>query len=347
MGGIDILDELGKEQILESSDSNLELSDSQLEYLKEFEISPKEWRELSGEQKGELIHDIRNRLEEINVNRFIEQDKVIKEAYNTEMLGEFRKQVCQEKMEQLDNLNNAAQLSLEDLKSECPEFFEQVQRMDLRLGNNNPDGIMNTMVYVRLENGDVVAYSTHEAYSNSKMVYSEGTIFARSGGSLKGDNNLNEFINTTELVPDTEYVIDGRSIYEVDSQGRVFKESTVYTSDYDTKLERSTDNQAMIRNGKDGLENDESSHTVPKCLGGPNEAINQTPMLSDINHGEGSDWAGTERKLTVATEHEEISFVEHFFHYDGDSKRPSSVDCYCEIGEGHPLSLSFNNLESE
>lgn len=53
---------------------------------------------------------------------------------------------------------------------------------------------------------------------------------------------------------DTLYVIDGRSLYETDSQGRIHKESTVYSPDYDVKLERASDNQAMIRNGKDGME---------------------------------------------------------------------------------------------
>ncbi len=347
MGGLDILDETGKGSSLEDSTSNFELSESQREYLGELAVSPEEWHEMSDSQKSEAIHDVRDRMEEIGVDGMLEQDKAVKETCNTEMLGEFLEQVFQEKTEQLDNLENATPLSLEELKSKCPELYEQVQRMESRLGNNHPEGIMNTMQYAQLENGDFVAYSTHGAYSNSRMVYSEGIVYARSGGNLDGDSNLNEFINTTELMPDTAYVIDGRSIYETDSQGRVIKESTVYTSEFATKLERATCNQSMIRNGKDGIENDESSHTVPKCLGGPNEAINQTPMRSDINHGEGSDWADAERKLAAATENGETSFVEHTFHYEGDSKRPSSVDCDCEIGNEKPTSLSFDNSKEE
>lgn len=347
MNGLDYIDETGAKSSMEDSAANFELSESQQEYLGELEISPAEWREMTDNEKTEAVRDIRDRLEEIGADNVLEQDKAIQETFAPEILGEFRQQVFQEKTEQLDKLENAAPLSLEELKSECPELYEQVQRMDSRLGNDNPEGIMNTMQYAKLENGDFVAYSTHEAYSNSRMVYSDGIVYAKSGGSRDGDNNLDEFINTPVLMPDTAYIIDGRSVYETDSQGREIKESTVYTSDFDVKLERATVNQAMIRNGKDGIENDESSHTVPKCLGGPNEAINQTPMRSDINHGEGSEWADAERKLAAATENGETSFVEHNFHYEGDSKRPSSVDCTSKIGSEEPVSLSFDNCETE
>lgn len=345
MGGLDYIDETGAKSSMEDFAPNLELSESQQEYLAELSVSPEKWCEMTDSEKTENVHDIRDRLEEIGADNILEQDRAIKDTFSQEILGEFRQQVFHEKTEQFDKLENATPLSLDELKSECPELYEQVQRMNPRLANNHPEGIMNTMQYARLENGDFVAYSTHEAYSNSRMVYSDGVVYAKSGGSRDGDNNLDEFINTPVLMPDTAYIIDGRSVYETDSQGRVIKESTVYTSDYDVKLDRATVNQAMIRNGKDDIENDESSHIVPKCLGGPNEAINQTPMRSDINHGEGSDWADAERKLAAATNNGETSYVEHNFRYEGDSKRPNSVDCNSKIGEDTPISLSFDNSE--
>lgn len=346
MNGLDYIGEIGAKFSMEDFASNFELSESQQEYLRELEVSPTEWHEMTDNEKTEAVRDIRERLEEMGIDNVLEQDKAIQDTFAPEILGEFRQQVFREKTEQLEKLENVTPLSLEELKSVCPQLYEQVQRMDYRLGNDCPDGIMNTMQYAKMENGDFVAYSTHEAYSNSRMVYSDGIVYAKSGSSRDGDNNLNEFINTPVLMPDTAYIIDGRSVYETDNQGRVIKESTVYTSDFDVKLERATDNQAMIRNGKDGIENDESSHTVPKCLGGPNEAINQTPMRSDINHGEGSEWARAERRLAVETENGKTSFVEHKFHYEGDSKRPCSVNCTGKIGDEPPVSLSFDNSET-
>ena len=345
MVGLDYnyIDETGAKTSLDDVASNYELSKSQKEYLTELNVSPEEFKEMSDGQKEDLCHDIRDRLEEIEVYSVMAQDKAIKDTCCSEILGEFRQQVFKEKLNQLNDLEKATPLSIEVLKLECPELYNQVQRMNSRLGNNNPDGIMNTMQYALLENGDFVAYNNIKAYSNSRMVYSEGVVYAKSGGSKNGASNLNEFINTPILQSDTLYVIDGRSLYETDSQGRIHKESTVYSPDYDVKLERASDNQAMIRNGKDGMENDESSHTVPKCLGGPNEAINQTPMLKDINHGEGSKWADCERELVNATDEGNTSVVEHTFYYEGESKRPASVECDFIICTENQQTLSFDN----
>ena len=174
MVGLDYnyIDETGAKTSLDDVASNYELSKSQKEYLTELNVSPEEFKEMSDGQKEDLCHDIRDRLEEIEVYSVMAQDKAIKDTCCSEILGEFRQQVFKEKLNQLNDLEKATPLSIEVLKLECPELYNQVQRMNSRLGNNNPDGIMNTMQYALLENGDFVAYNNIKAYSNSRMVYS-------------------------------------------------------------------------------------------------------------------------------------------------------------------------------
>lgn len=101
MDGLDVLDEIGKEHSLEGSFDNFNLSKSQQEYLSEFNVSSEEWEEMSGKQQDQTIHDVRDRLEEIGADGMLEQDKVIKDTFNVEIQGEFRKQVFQEKWNNL------------------------------------------------------------------------------------------------------------------------------------------------------------------------------------------------------------------------------------------------------
>ena len=347
MKGLDYSDETGRKTSVELPAPGVELTDARKSYLGELSVKPEQWSEMPSAQWRETVCGLRDRLEEMGITDVLEQDKAIRDTCSPEVLSEFRREVSEEEMDRLENLENATPLTLDELKTECPELHGQVLRMDERLGNNHPEGIMNTMEYARLENGDYVAYSTNPMYSNSRMVYSGGVVYAKSGGSLCGDNNLNEFINTPKLMPNTVYWVDGRSLYETDSRGRVERVSTVYTADYDVKNERATDNQRMIREGKDGLGVDESSHSVQKSLGGPNEAINQMPVRSDINHGEGSEWAARERRLAEAVDDGQAALVELRFRYEGDTGRPHSVESDAVIGGERQDTLVLDNRLEE
>lgn len=345
MNGIEYIDETGKNTSLEDVKSKFELSDSQKDYLKELNVNPADWEGLSEQSKKETVADLKDRMEEMGISSVKEQDQALQETYSKEIVGEFRKEVSDEKLEQLNHLENATPLSLEELKEKCPELYNQIEKMNKRLGNDCEDGIMNTLRYAELENGDIVAYSTNDMYSNSKMVYSDGTVYAKSGGA-KGSDNLNEFINTAKLMPETTYCVDGRSMYETDNQGRVEKVTTVVTDTYEEKLDRGQDQQEMIRQGKGAIEDDESCHFVPHCLGGPNEAINQAPMLREINRGEGSEWRTRENNLKKATDAGSTSWIEQHFSYEGDSKRPSIIEYGGEIDGEKQETLTFNNKVS-
>ena len=91
MVGLDYnyIDETGAKTSLDDVASNYELSKSQKEYLTELNVSPEEFKEMSDGQKEDLCHDIRDRLEEIEVYSVMAQDKAIKDTCCSEILGEF------------------------------------------------------------------------------------------------------------------------------------------------------------------------------------------------------------------------------------------------------------------
>ena len=95
---------------------------------------------------------------------------------------------------------------------------------------------------------------------------------------------------------------------------------------------------AYIRDSKDGVPGDESSHSVPYCLGGPNEAINQTPMRADINRGSGSEWNKTEREIN-----NDVNEVEHTYSYSTDTARPTDITLSTRLGDSESISIEFDN----
>ena len=112
MVGLDYnyIDETGAKTSLDDVASNYELSKSQKEYLTELNVSPEEFKEMSDGQKEDLCHDIRDRLEEIEVYSVMAQDKAIKDTCCSEILGEFRQQVFKEKLNQLNDLEKATRV---------------------------------------------------------------------------------------------------------------------------------------------------------------------------------------------------------------------------------------------
>ena len=214
--------------------------------------------------------------------------------------------------------------------------------MGERLANDCEDGIMNNIKYYKLDNGDFVLIHDAENAPNTKAVFSEGCVYAESGALKNGNHGLNEVLNTPRAASNTTYFVDGRSAYEHDSEGRLIKESTVYTKEFEDKSDRGS-NQAYIRDSKDGAPGDESSHSVPYCLGGPNEAINQTPMRADINRGAGSEWNRTERELNNAVNDGKIVYVEHIYSYETNTSRPSGITLSVRTGETERDTIEFDN----
>lgn len=323
-----------------------ELSVEKREYINELDIPASDWENLSQEEKAEIISDVKNRLEEIGIVDVEGQDRALRECHcSPELLGEFRKKMYNEKMSAIDNIECHQELTIAELKDECPQMYETVQRMNERLANDAPDGIMNTLHFYKTVNGDYVLVSDLPDYENTQMVISDGVVYAKTGCNIDNGpngNKFNECLNTIKLLPNTTYVIDGRSVYEHDSQGRLMKETTVYTSEFSEKGERDTGSQKRLRDGKNGVEGDESSHSVPKCLGGSHESINQVPVKADINHGEGSEWRFNEDKVRTAVQDGKTVYVEHTYTYEGNSKRPVDIECETRI-EDSKTNLKLSN----
>lgn len=335
---------------IEQSQESLELSDSQKEYISELDSDPEGWEGMSKEEILERGEDVQNRLEELGITDVESQDKILRDFASPELLGAFRENEFKQKIESSSNLENAQQLSLEEVKEQCPQMYETVELMNKRLANEEPDGIMNTLHYYRTEEGDFMLKSDHPEYANTRMIISDNVIYAETGCNAKGglySNYFNECINNERGTSNTFYLIDGRSVYEHDSQGRLVSESTVYTSEFNDKVARGTDYQNAIKNSKDGVEGDESSHSVPHCLGGSNESINQVPVKAEINHGEGSEWSANERNVVNAVNQGNTVFVEHTYEYEGLSNRPSSLTCSTRIEQEKHPTLEFDNSPVE
>lgn len=333
---------------IELSGNQEGISDFAKDYLQELNINSEEWENLSENERKDVVANLRERIEEFGCVKLENQDKALRESdILPEILGEFRSEIFSEKISELKQCNSGNEISKDQFMEECPEGAQIVEMMDERLANDCEDGIMNNIKYYKLDNGDYALISNVEYASNTKAVFSDGSVYAKSGCLLEGNMGPNEVLNTPRAASNTTYFVDGRTVYEHDSLGRLVSETTVYDKDFEWKSDRSSLNQSYIRKGKDGIEGDESSHSVPYALGGPNEAINQTPMREDINRGSGSEWNKAEREITKAVYDDKTVFVEHLYSYEGNSARPTDISLSTKIGNEKIESIHFDNRVSE
>jgi len=328
---------------LESTDDLEDLSESFKSYLQELNATSDEWQNLSNSDKGIIISDFKERLDEMGFENPEQQDRALRAAeILPEIIGEFREELFSDKISEIEQCSPSNEITKEQFMQECSEGAEIVSMMDERLANDCEDGIMNNIKYYKLDNGDFVLIHDAENAPNTKAVFSEGCVYAESGALKNGNQGLNEVLNTPRAASNTTYFVDGRTAYEHDLEGRLIKESTVYTQEFEYKSDRGS-NQAYIRDSKDGVPGDESSHSVPYCLGGPNEAINQTPMRADINRGSGSEWNKTEREINNAVNEGKTVYVEHTYSYSTDTARPTDITLSTRLGDSESISIEFDN----
>lgn len=328
---------------LECNDNFEGLSESSKSYLQELNATSDEWQNLSDSDKEIIISDFKERLDEMGFEKPEQQDCALREAeILPEIIGRFREELFTDKISEIEQCSPSNEITKEQFMQECSEGAEIVSMMDGRLANDCEEGIMNNIKYYKLDNGDFVLIHDAENAPNTKAVFSEGCVYAESGALIDGNQGLNEVLNTPRAASNTTYFVDGRTAYEHDLEGRLIKETTVYTQDFEYKSDRGS-NQAYIRDSKDGVPGDESSHSVPYCLGGPNEAINQTPMRADINRGAGSEWNKTEREINNAVNDGKTVYVEHTYSYETHTSRPSGVTLSVRTGETGCNTIEFDN----
>ena len=239
----------------------------------------------------------------------------------------------------------AERISLEELREISPELAAQIDRMQKRLGNNCPDGIMNTFEYFKTADGNIVVRSNSQDFRNSHIIVIGYDAYC-SAGDRNDDNHLNEFINEKILMKNFTYDIDRHLTYMTDDLGRVVYLKEVYFNG-ETYLEevylngktteRSSDtrkyhqnNLNSIRDSKDGRSGglDHAGHLVAYNFNGPTEGINIVPMSKELNKGE---WRKMESKVGSAIDNKSDVILEKHIKYEGESYRPTAIDVTCTI----------------
>ncbi len=314
-----------------------------IKYLDSINISLSDWQRLTDMERKTYIFSLRNNLCGLGYTTIVSQDKKLR-SFNIlpEILAEYRRDSFDIKYNELKLCNSVNEIKKDKFLQECPIGAEVISMMNERLVNDCSDGIMNNLHFYKFNNGDFALIHYDTNMPNTKAVFSDDCVFACSGALKVGNQGLNEVINTRRAIPNIIYFIDGRSMYEHDTEGRLVKESTVYTKNYKNKSGRDSNNSTFIRKVKNGKDGDESSHSVPHSLGGPNEAINQTPMSRNIN-GEDSEWCRMEGLLRNAVELGIVVYSEHDYYYQDKTARPTKIKASIRLMDSPEIIRTFEN----
>lgn len=325
------------------SENNIDLSTDQLNYLQELFVLEEDWVKLSGTEKSEIGKAIKERAFEIAESSEIDLNKI--QSYIPEYLltQNLEQSVYFEKIDEM--CENAEQISLEDVKKYSPELADQISSMQERLGNECPDGIMNTLVYYRTNDGTLIIRSNSEDFKNSHIIIKGKDAYCVAG-DRNDDNHLNEFINEKKLMPNFTYHVDGHQTYKTDNLGRVVYLKEVYlhgevgerSSTMRQNHQRDLNN---IRNEKDGRPNglDHAGHLAAYDYNGPTEGINIVPMSSNLNKG---GWRNMEMEVKSGIENKNDVSLEKYIKYEGDSFRPTEIDVSCTIKDKNVI-YHFDN----
>lgn len=225
-------------------------------------------------------------------------------------------------------IENSCRISFDELKTDYPEIADFIERMDERLGNDAPDGIMNTLEYYKSDNGAIMIRSSNPDYANSFVVIKGNDIYCKAGCTV-GDQHPNEFINETKLIPNSTYHVDGHFNYRTDEQGRVVQSGELITGACEIERHHDRANLKPIADAKDGLPDDVGGHIVANNVSGPTEAINIFPQNGDLNNSGG--WKRMENEICNASLNGSKVEVSKEFSYTGNSMRPDTIEVTVKI----------------
>ena len=319
--------------------NSFELSVNEHEYLQELFKSEEDWNNLSDSDKEEISNLLDLRISEVADMKGMDQTDIKGYAELPEyMILENKTAISNDNIEGNDSLEPIA---FEELKKEYPELAGYLSEMQKRLGNNCKDGIMNTLLFYRDDEGAVVIKSSDQQYANSSIKIKGNDVYCNSGGR-ETDRHLNEFINEKKMMPNNIYHIDGDVYqYHTDSEGRVTKVTENYTqADIDDRV-GDRGNLKPISDSKDGLSNDVGGHIVANNRAGMTEAINIVPMDSVFNNG--GAWKSMESELCNAKENSTLQRVETELKYEGSSMRPTQITVTAVI-DGVEKKYEYSNL---
>ena len=240
-----------------------------------------------------------------------------------------------QKFEKIEELCAKAEpISLEELRKASPKLANQIDRMQERLGNDCPDGIMNTLEYFKATNGIIIVRNNSDFFRNSHIIVKGSEAYCIAG-DRNDDNHLNEFINEKILMENFTYNIDGHLTFKTDYLGRVVYLREVYLKGETTERSCTTrkyhqNNLSRIRDSKDGRSDglDQAGHLVAYDFNGPTEGINIVPMSKKLNKGE---WRNMECKVKSAINDKSDVIIEKDIKYEGGSYRPIAFITTCTI----------------
>ena len=155
------------------------------------------------------------------------------------------------------------------------------------------------------------------------------------------DDNGNVFRVDKELLPGTEYELNGYK-YETDDQGRITSaEGMLYLTDRDKRLPI-RDSIDSIGKG-DQKEGDDRGHIIGDRFNGSNGLENMIPQNADINQ---KDYKYFENELADAVGDGKEVYVSIEPVYDGDSKRPIALAVTYSIDGEEDVRIFPNDKES-
>lgn len=121
----------------------------------------------------------------------------------------------------------------------------------------------------------------------SEIIFDGVKFIARAGGKRPtGGGPINEFLMSKRM-PNIEYIVDGVS-FKTDRFGRTaFVKGEVSPSHIKNKPARNTSSQTSSVERMGGNKaTDQGGHFWGNQFGGPNEDINLSPMLTELNNGQ-------------------------------------------------------------
>ena len=166
---------------------------------------------------------------------------------------------------------------------------------------------------------------TSRQFPTTKAILKKKSIIAKAGSTIES-GPVNEFLNF--LIPNFKYYIDDCFEYETDRLGRVITAYGDRTKAFNT-LKRNPQRNSAVQSavieqmgGTKGVH--QSGHLFANSTGGPNELINQVPMLADVNmHGR---WRELELMEEAALKEGKQVFSKRKLLYKGDEMGPYAIE---------------------
>ena len=253
-----------------------------INYGPEFERVVKEAKRLAKGQPIDIKYTMRHS------DDFMEPKYIKVEAYSK------NKQLVSKTIEN-SNWGKFTRTELKNLRKINPEIDDYIKYLKKNSGPGSNFFKDEDLILETATNGNI-----RLSVKNSASVMEiDGDVIKVVPGSTVDRGQMNEFMNY--LLPNKTYSIaDGTTIYRTNDKGEVFE----VISDRNELLklpERNKPHNDIQKSVRDGMQGVNGGHLIARHTNGPNEVINQVPMLEEINQsGRWRDLEKTEERALKA-----------------------------------------------